>query len=495
MKKLTGNKIVLILFIICCFALFLIWQQFNIFNFDPWNTWWYDEMMYYKQLESIATFWAPRGYFGYDGSHALVGGFGAWVPIMLYLAAPFYALFKEIGVYLFNFLILILSFGFLYYANRKLSIKHLLALTLPVISVLIIRYAISGMFETFFTACTIIVFACYLCKTKKSYYIIGLIMIALLTMHRPYLALLFIPYCIDLKNINKKDIFIGVLGIAISILAYFMIVYFFCASASNNPKLVLLDLFSNVDQGIFNFIKLCIVDIFTAIYDRLYFIAYTLIYNRNALSNFGASITYILYFLTGLTYTIIVIKQIIKHKLDNSILVLFIMIAMFIATCWLNNDPQAGSRHVFTVMLFAWLYLLNEYYNSLPLTISFIVVLLISNLFIMHDQLYKMPTNDNSAYIDENMNTLVLSDNYAENTIVHEYGGDYWTYLAFKNLPAGFGVNVYSDAALQAKPNLDYKYTLIANNSINLNYYENSNDFELIFSNDIYRMYINKKYK
>ena len=66
MKKLTGNKIVLILFILCCFALFLIWQQYNIFNFDPWKTWWYDEMMYYKQLESIASFGAPRGYFGYD---------------------------------------------------------------------------------------------------------------------------------------------------------------------------------------------------------------------------------------------------------------------------------------------------------------------------------------------------------------------------------------------------------------------------------------------
>lgn len=494
MKKVFESKNTLLMFIVGCFVLFLVWQQFNIFSFDPWKTWWYDEMMYYKQLESIATFGGPQGYFGYDGSHALIGGFGAWVPIMLYIASPFYMLFGEKGVYLFNCLIIILAFAFLYYANRNLSLKKLFILTLPVISVLIIRYAFSGMFESFFSACTIVVFACYLRKNKQTYYMIGLCMIALLTMHRPYLALLFIPFCIDLKKFNKKDVLISILGMIVSILLYFVIVHYFCASASNNPKLVLLDLFSNVDQGIFNFIKLCITDIFTAIYDRLYFVAYTLIYNRHALSNFGASITYILYFLTCLAYVALIIKNMFNHRVDNSILVLFIMIAMFVATCWLNNDPQAGSRHVFTIMLFAWMFLLDEIYNSKWLIISFTLILVISNLFVMYDQLYKMPSNDNSKYIDENMSGLVLGDTYEENTIVHEYGGDYWTYLAFKNLPAGFAIDVYSEQALGAEPNLTYKYTLIANNSANLDYYQNSDDFNLLFGNDAYKLYVNKKF-
>ncbi|MCM1192594.1 MAG: hypothetical protein NC389_09195 [Acetatifactor muris] len=47
---------------------------------SPWN----DEMLYYKQVESIIHFGYPQGYCGYNESHALKLSFGAWSPVLIF---------------------------------------------------------------------------------------------------------------------------------------------------------------------------------------------------------------------------------------------------------------------------------------------------------------------------------------------------------------------------------------------------------------------------
>ncbi len=46
-----------------------------------------DEVMYNRQLAGVLTSGQPRGYFGYNETHAPVGHFGAWGPIVIYLYA------------------------------------------------------------------------------------------------------------------------------------------------------------------------------------------------------------------------------------------------------------------------------------------------------------------------------------------------------------------------------------------------------------------------
>ena len=57
---------------------------------DLWKLWlptesYNDNVMYNRQLVGILVSGQPQGYFGYDESHALIGHFGAWGPILMYL--------------------------------------------------------------------------------------------------------------------------------------------------------------------------------------------------------------------------------------------------------------------------------------------------------------------------------------------------------------------------------------------------------------------------
>ncbi len=45
---------------------------------------WNDELFYYKQVESIINYGYPRGYFGFNESHALKLSFAAWSPVLVF---------------------------------------------------------------------------------------------------------------------------------------------------------------------------------------------------------------------------------------------------------------------------------------------------------------------------------------------------------------------------------------------------------------------------
>lgn len=45
---------------------------------------WNDELFYFKQVEAIVNFGYPRGYFGFNESHALKLSFAAWSPVLVF---------------------------------------------------------------------------------------------------------------------------------------------------------------------------------------------------------------------------------------------------------------------------------------------------------------------------------------------------------------------------------------------------------------------------
>ena len=46
------------------------------------NSKWNDEVLYYKITEAVSKFNGPLGNFGYNGSSAELGHFGAWSPVV-----------------------------------------------------------------------------------------------------------------------------------------------------------------------------------------------------------------------------------------------------------------------------------------------------------------------------------------------------------------------------------------------------------------------------
>lgn len=74
----------------CIGALLLLGAAYVVYyqDTDLWHLWlptssYNDEVMYNRQVAAVLRGGQPRGYFGYDETHAPVGRFGAWGPILI----------------------------------------------------------------------------------------------------------------------------------------------------------------------------------------------------------------------------------------------------------------------------------------------------------------------------------------------------------------------------------------------------------------------------
>ena len=63
--------------------------RFNIFSINPFGNIGNDEVSYYKMVESVINYGFPKGYYGYNESHALIGNFSTWGPMPLLLWSLF----------------------------------------------------------------------------------------------------------------------------------------------------------------------------------------------------------------------------------------------------------------------------------------------------------------------------------------------------------------------------------------------------------------------
>ena len=112
---------------------------------------WNDEAVYIKLIETYSDFFAPKGYWGFDANHAIVGTGSAWSPAIL---APYFipAILFPVGysfVYICNMVYITLAnAAFLKLAKPgfKTTIKLILA---EVTSVVFILYLNTNMSEIF----------------------------------------------------------------------------------------------------------------------------------------------------------------------------------------------------------------------------------------------------------------------------------------------------------------------------------------------------------
>lgn len=489
MNKINGaickkNKLFLfclsILFIY--FGIYLLLNKLNIFSYDPYRTIWNDEVFLYKHLESIVKYGCPKGYFGYNLSHAKIGGFGAWIPILLYAYAPLYFIIRNpISIFITNIVMLCGAYAFLIYNTNNITIRKMIAYTVPVISCCILRYVFSGMMETFFVAGIIMIFTCYLKRNNKNYYRFGLILIGILTAVRPYIALLYIFYTFKGK-LSWKWI-IEVVGlIIITVLLYFLIVSLFCAKSYDAP-LVEIENMTNASNNVISLITYSLYNLFRNVWNRILFVVRSL---SGGMQNeiFGASLIYVVYLVS---LFIMMIKTILSLKRDNfkELFVLVLCMGlMFVAVCWLNSNPTAGNRHLFPMMLFSWLYLISLSKNNIGIYIAALGLLII-NVFFFKDNFYRYQQLDNVAYQDLKLEELTVSDKMDENTIAFEYGIDNQMYLALNKVPAGFGINLcFSDNASLEPDNMNMKYVMLAKDSANVEKYKADGRFIEIINND-----------
>lgn len=168
-----------------------------------------DEVFYYNQVKSMIKYGAPQGYYGYDGSHALLGTFGAhgW-----FLFLP-YVLFGKIfgwhfnSIAILNNILLCAAIAFFVYMFKP-SIKKTIMFIIAVSSPLVIYFVNSSMMEgeNYFYAIILAIVMSYIVKnddfnSAKKYFLIVFVVWAALS--RVTWSIMLFPVVLIFFN-NKK---------------------------------------------------------------------------------------------------------------------------------------------------------------------------------------------------------------------------------------------------------------------------------------------------
>lgn len=175
---------------------------------------WNDELFYYKQVEGIINFGYPRGYFGFNESHALKLSFAAWSPVLVFPWVIWGLLFgwNLLSPVICNIVLMTLClFLFVWLVKpswKQLGVMGLLfCLYTP-----FVRYMLSGMPEVICFSMLILFYGLavnYLKAERNGKLALLLVMAGVMTLMRPYMLLfLFLPMYFWIRKSGWK----GVLG-------------------------------------------------------------------------------------------------------------------------------------------------------------------------------------------------------------------------------------------------------------------------------------------
>ena len=179
---------------------------------------WNDELFYYKQVEGTIGFLYPRGYFGFNESHAEMLSYAAWSPVLVFPWILWGLVFgwNLLSPVICNIVLLCVTCA-LFVFLTKIKVKDMIALGVMMIAFTpFIRYMLSGMPEIIcFCAC--ILFAGltvnYLSKENTVKLIILFVLTAVMTLMRPYLFLFFVmPSFLAIKKYKAKGIIASVIS-------------------------------------------------------------------------------------------------------------------------------------------------------------------------------------------------------------------------------------------------------------------------------------------
>ena len=482
MFKVTDNyyKIIFLNLLIVLIILIGIYCLGNnlIWDIDVSTNFVNDEVYYWKQIQSIYSNGSPIGYYGYNESHALIGGFGSWNPLIIYAYAFFAFIFGNNinSIHCANILLLLISFNIIAYI-LDYNLKKIIPLLLPYCSLLIIRYTYSGMVEILFIAGVMLLVVLKEKGYLKSSFILCLILASL----RVYLVA-FIPYVlINIDNIKIKDIIKSLFYIISLVIFYFIIQYFFTAPFLYS--LTKIDTVLNwLDGGIINLIRYiyyCFVDLL-----NLYILINTRFINSNS---FG-----IILFLIFILFLIIslFINRKNKSYIYNSLFCLLLAICSLIILITFYYNTQNG-RHILTFASFVWTYLLLHNKSKIVL-LSLSSLILFTNIEFAKETYYHYTNNSRYSSLDHrrNLNNLQGIDNpssmYDNTLLVDPFDSMNITYFIDSKIAINICLNTYLSKNAH---NLKSKYILLsAGNSLTKLY---DDIYEVYVENDYYKIYIN----
>ena len=193
---------------------------------------WNDELFYFKQVEGIVNYGFPRGYFGFNESHALQLSFAAWSPVLVFPWILWGLLFgwNLLSPVICNIVLLTITmFVFVWLVKPTWKQLGILTVLFSLYS-LFVRYMLSGMPEVICFSLLILFYGLamsYLKRESRGKLIAMFVISVLLTVMRPYMLLFLALACYFWICRNKKAGWIGsILIVAATGITYALIKHY-----------------------------------------------------------------------------------------------------------------------------------------------------------------------------------------------------------------------------------------------------------------------------
>lgn len=426
-------------------AIFCLRYHQDLFSYYLPNSLWNDEVIYFKTIEGIKEFGIPQGYFGYNESHASMGTFGAWSPV-IYLFDAMWG--WMLGWYLYSPIMARVFFAIfcmgIYAITCKPNIKSMIGISLFITGFsLYARYLVSQMSDCYIVSLLIIFAGLYKKKNENSKYTIAIVVLAaILTLMRPYFVLLwFLIY--SLKNEKKLLIIEPVVGLG-SLLGYFVISKYL--TAEYFTSLIKFDwirlIVDSPYEGVNNFLN----TINGAVNDINAYIVKAISLGDDV----GAQ--YLLFYLLTIVFLFICICDNANRR--EWIIWVVINIAFWFAIVLLY-DVRVGSRHLMPFIIMEGVVLIGKDIRSLldKMKVSLIVgatcflfMIKLTDPYLMTIPVYNVSLDSQIKEIREELaeNIDIDRDNRWDNTVIwvlSDTDGSYpWQTLYA--LPPGMGISI-----------------------------------------------------
>ena len=194
---------------------------------------WNDELFYFKQVEGIVNYGFPRGYFGFNESHALQLSFAAWSPVLVFPWILWGLLFgwNLLSPVICNVVLLTITmFVFVWLVKPTWKQLGILTVLFSLYS-LFVRYMLSGMPEVICFGMLILFYGLamsYLKRETKGKLIAMFVVSVLLTLMRPYMLLFLMLACFFWIRKNKcigwvgSFVVVAVTGITYGLIKHYL---------------------------------------------------------------------------------------------------------------------------------------------------------------------------------------------------------------------------------------------------------------------------------
>lgn len=488
LNRLKRNIVLMLLPVITIGVFCLRFQQ-NFFYYYLPNSQMNDEIIYYKTVEGMIRYGIPQGYFGYNESHALVGTYGAWSPVVYVLD---YICGKVFGWNIYTPIVMrivLASAGFFIYSmtckpGRKETGYVLLFMSAFTIYA---RFLASQMFEPCIIT-MMIMFAAFLTKTKDQgidrYFVFLSLIILFLTLIRPYFAVLWlIP--VAQSNDKKKQI-TGCLLMIISPIIFFMISHYLTAEYFE----VMIDM---------DWIKLIYREPLTAMMEMVSNMKEkSILINEYMIEAFSEGNYIGLHFFFFYLLTVVLILLSVRGKTKDMIPWIIINVVIWLMIINLYN-VQEGWRHLMPFIVTEGILLMSMEGNHIVkvVVLGMAIYLCFFRIDVFTYPMYSERMEEQLIEMNREMTDKISIDaeNRWDNTIIWAFsdsGGKYnWNTLYA--LPAGMGINIcMHEYVMENFDNLQSRYIACTHNG-DIADECRSRGYEDIYSSDDYNICIYRR--